>query len=234
MKKSFLAVITAIVVGFISALGLCIQALNVQKVAAFSYGNMRIVLDAGHGGVDGGVAGRATGVKESDLNLAIAMEAKRALEDMGFEITLTRRTKSGLYGTTAKGFKKRDMQRRKEIIERVDPALVVSVHQNFYPSKATRGAQVFYLQGSQGSKRLAEGMQSRLNALYAEQGVSARKIMKGEYFILQCTAAPSIIVECGFLSNESDEALLVSTSWQKRFGEQIATGVLGYFAEISA
>ncbi len=226
--------IGSLAIGFIWAVALCLQALVAQPVSAFSDGSMRVVVDAGHGGIDGGVSGRTTKVKESELNLAIAMELAQVLEDTGFEVTLTRKTSAGLYGTTAKGFKKRDMQRRKEIIEAADPALVLSVHQNFYPSKATRGAQVFYSEESEGSAALAFAVQARLNGLYAEKGVRERKESKGEYFMLECYPCPSVIVECGFLSNAEDEALLQKSAWQERLAEGIASGVLDYYSNITA
>ena len=219
--------------GFITAVTLCFQALNAQAVNAFSDG-MRIVVDAGHGGIDGGVSGRVTGVKESDLNLSVSLLLKEELTDMGFEVVLTRKTEAGLYGTTAKGFKKRDMQKRKEIIEESKPSMVISVHQNFYPSKSTRGGQVFYSAQSEGSKLLAERVQERLNALYAEEGVRERKITAGEFFMLDCYPCPSVIVECGFLSNAEDEALLSSAVWQKKLAQTIANGALSYFANLSA
>ncbi len=221
----------AIIVAFLSALALCVRALSAQAVSVFSKENMRIVIDAGHGGIDAGVSGSGTGVKESDLNLAISMELKSVLEDMGFEVTMTRKTDSGLYGTTAKGFKKRDMQKRKEIIEKADPALLVSIHQNFYPSKVTRGGQVFYSERNEGGMSLANGVQAALNDLYGELGVKARKAAKGEYFMLQCYPCPSVIVECGFLSNEKDEALLNTPSWREKLAGAIAQGIISSMDE---
>ena len=159
---------------------------------------MTVVLDAGHGGIDGGVTGKTTGIKESEINLAITLALKEELTDMGFEVILTRKTDAGLYDTTAKGFKKRDMQRRKEIIQAATPSLVISLHQNFYPSQSTRGAQVFYGGNHPKSQTLAKSLQNELNAEYAKHGVNARKIMYGEYFMLKCYGAPSVIVECGF------------------------------------
>ncbi len=216
-------------VAFITAVTLCIQALNTQAVSAFSNGNMRIVVDAGHGGIDGGVTGRTTGVKESDLNLDISMALKERLEELGFEVVLTRKTEAGLYGTATKGFKKRDMQKRKEIIQNADPALVISIHQNFYPSKATRGGQVFYSQQSEEGKRLALFMQSRLNALYKGEGVKERNAAKGEYFMLECADSPSVIVECAFLSNAADEALVKKGSFQRELAASLAAGVLDFY-----
>ncbi len=231
MKKSFLAVSVAIIFGFVWAVALCVRALNAQAVSALSQGEMRLVVDAGHGGVDAGVSGRTTGVKESDLNLAIAMELKEVLEDAGFEIVLTRKTEAGLYGTTAKGFKKRDMQKRKEIVEGAKPATIISVHQNFYPAKGVRGGQVFYAKSSPESERLALLLQASVNELYKEEGVKDRKAMEAEYFMLGCYPCPSVIVECGFLSNPEDEALLQRATWQRRLAESVAAGVLAYFSE---
>ena len=212
---------------------MCVQALATAQVAAFSDG-MRIVVDAGHGGMDGGVVGRRTKQKESDVNLWVAMALKEELTDMGFEVVLTRKTEAGLYDTTAKGFKKRDMQRRKEIIQEAKPSLILSIHQNFYPLKSARGGQVFYAATSEGSKRLALGVQERLNALYAGEGVKARKITAGEYFMLECYPCPSVIVECGFLSNERDDVLLNTAAWRKQLAQAIAGGALDYFSGAAA
>lgn len=218
---------------FIAAVGVCLRALfTAQAVSAFEEG-MRIVLDAGHGGIDGGVVGKKTGIKESDLNLAIVYKLKTELEELGFEVVLTRKTEAGLYDTAAKGFKKRDMQKRKEIIERVNPSMVLSIHQNFYPSQVTRGGQVFYDGKNERSKKLALLTQQKLNELYAQEGTKGRNATSGEFFMLSCSDCPSVIVECGFLSNERDEALLTDEGWQKKLAKTLALGVLAYFSDIS-
>ncbi|MBO5411796.1 MAG: N-acetylmuramoyl-L-alanine amidase [Clostridia bacterium] len=235
MKKTFLAGLALALASFFTAVGMCIQLLNGVVVAttAVSGGKLRVVLDAGHGGIDGGVVGRTTGIKESDLNLSITHFLKDALADMGFDVVLTRKTEAGLYDTATKGFKKRDMQRRKEVIEKARPDLVVSIHQNFYASKNVRGGQVFYGKRNEKSKALALAVQERLNGLYAEFGVKERSAKTGEYYVLECTEYPSVIVECGFLSNPDDEELLADKRWQKRLVGAIATGVIGYFDGIS-
>ena len=211
---------------------MCLQTLTkAQAVFSSADENMKIVIDAGHGGVDGGVQGIKTGVKESDLNLSIAKKLQDAFLDLGFEVVLTRPTKDGLYGVASKGFKKRDMQKRKEIVEGAKPALLLSVHQNFYPSRTPRGAQVFYNAESEQGKALAISLQEKLNALYLSQKVRARNAHSADYFMLNCTSAPSVIVECGFLSNEKDEKLLVDEGWQKRLAESIVAGALAYFSQ---
>ncbi len=231
MKKLFFVWIFGVLVMFTTAVVLCVQTLFLpQAVGAFDDGGMRIVLDVGHGGVDGGVCGIATGVKESDLNLDIAYCLKEKLEDLGFAVTLTRKTEGGLYGTPTKGFKKRDMAKRKEIIEKTAPALVLSIHQNFYPSRHVRGGQIFYNAANEKSVLLGKTLQTYLNELYQTVGVKPRESKAGEYFMLQCTSYPSVIVECGFLSNAEDEKLLCTDGWKNRLAQQIASGVMAYFS----
>ena len=235
MKKGYLAAFFAVATGFILAIVLCVQALYLpQAVFASSDRKLKIVLDAGHGGIDGGVTGRTTGAKESDINLSVTLYLGDILTDMGFAVAFTRKTEAGLYDAATKGFKNRDMQKRKEIVQREEPDLLVSIHQNFYPSKTTRGGQVFYPKGSENGKALALCVQNRFNALYAQQGVKARNATPAEYFILECTSAPSVLLECGFLSSEKDEALLTSAAFRKRLAGVIAAGITDFFAGISA
>ena len=232
MKKLYGILAAFVAAVFITAVALCAQVLSApQSVSAFSQSGMTVVVDAGHGGVDGGVVGRNTGAKESDINLAIARLLQAELEELGFQTAMTRKTETGLYGTTAKGFKKRDMQKRKEIIQEIEPALVISVHQNYFSSRAYRGGQVFYNENGAGGKEFAAAVQARLNGLYAKDGAKPRVEKSGDYFMLKCTEKPSIIVECGFLSNARDEALLIESGWQKRLAQEIAAGALAYFSQ---
>lgn len=224
----------AIAFGFVAAVGLCVRALSgTVSVAAFDEG-LKIVIDAGHGGVDGGVVGRATGVKESDLNLDISYVLKGVLEDMGFEVTMTRKTQAGLYDTTAKGFKKRDMQKRREIVQSAAPDFVLSVHQNYYPSASSRGGQVFYQKESETGKALAGILQDKINALYAQNGVKGRKMTTGDFFMLKCYHCPSVLLECGFLSNAEDEKLLCEEKWQRKFAESVAAGLVEFLSGSTA
>lgn len=230
----------AVMMGFLAAVGLCVRALNgAGAVSAFDTG-LRVVIDAGHGGIDGGVVGRKTGKKESDINLEIAYELSGVLEEMGFDVTMTRKTQAGLYDTTAKGFKRRDMEKRREIIREAKPDFVLSIHQNFYPVSVYRGGQAFYavseagVAENTGSKRLAEILQSKMNGLYAEDGVKKRNIMQGDFFILRCYDCPSVLLECGFLSNAADEALLCQNAWRKKFAQNVAAGLVEYLAEQAA
>ena len=220
MKKVYnttnLVALLLVFILFATALSVSFTALR-SAVPVFALKNkLTVVLDAGHGGIDGGVSGKKTGVKESDINLSITLELKEILSDAGFEVVLTRKTQAGLYDNAGKGFKRRDMQKRKEIIEEAKPNLVLSIHQNYYPSSSTRGAQVFYSHNHLQAKEFAKALQANLNTLYQSVGAKPRTEHTGEYFILECTPYTSAIVECGFLSNPYDETLLRKENFRRK------------------
>lgn len=215
----------AVAVGFVLAVAACIRALNAPVAASGDGAKLSVVIDAGHGGIDGGVVGVKTKQKESDVNLRISFILKEKLSDAGFLVVMTRTTEGGLYDTTAPGFKRRDMQKRKEICESANPLCVLSVHQNFYPSTASRGGQVFYNKTSDLGGRLAVNIQSQLNTLYAGEGVKARKETAGDYYMLRLVP-PSVIVECGFLSNPKDDTLLNTPAFCEKIADSIVAGLL--------
>ena len=178
--------------------------LSTYRAGAEAYYDYVVALDAGHGGIDGGVVGTTTGVRESDLNLAMAYLIKDKLENCGFKTVMTRTDENGLYGSATGGFKQRDMRRRREIINEAKADMVISVHMNKFSSPSRSGPQVFYDGGSAAGKALADSMQTMLNG-FTGNGHSA---LAGDYYMLKCTSAPSVIVECGFLSNPDDEKKL--------------------------
>lgn len=187
-----------------------------------------VVIDAGHGGIDAGVRGITSGVKESDINLSISYFLKDYFTSAGFETVLTRKSQAGLYGLPTKGFKLRDMQARRQIIEEYGADMVISVHQNFYSDRTRRGAQVFFNKDSESGKKLAVCVQDSLNGMDG----AVRKVnpLIGDYYMLQCTSSPSVIVECGFLSNAEDESLLLEESYRKEVAYAIFAGAVSYFS----
>jgi len=189
-----------------------------------------VVVDAGHGGVDGGTTGIATGVRESDLNLMIAQELRAYFEGGGLTVVMTRLDEGGLYGTATPGYKRRDMQMRARIIDESTPDLVVSIHLNKYSSSSRSGAQVFFKQSDEYGKRAAALMQGFLNTGVNTRNYSA---LKGDYYILNCSSYPSVIVEGGFLSNPDDEAKLLTESYRKSLAYYIYCGAIAFLAEQS-
>ena len=189
---------------------------------------LTVVIDAGHGGIDGGVVGKVSGVKESDVNLSLSRLLQEEFEEAGFQVVQTRPTESGLYGTATAGYKKRDMRARAEIINSHAPALVISVHQNFFSLSSRRGAQVFFRADSENSRTLACAIQTSLNSM--PECVKKSEALVGDYYVLNCNEYPAVIVECGFLSNPEDEALLLTKEYQKKIAAAIRAGALAYLA----
>lgn len=225
VKKSFILTLACIVIAA-TAMGLCAGA-AASSANAVNASLPTVVVDAGHGGIDAGVLGVATGVKESDINLSIAKQLKGYFVNAGFNCVMTRTTQGGLYGSPTSGFKMRDMRKRKQIIEDADPVMVISVHQNSCPLPSRRGGQVFYDKSSEVGLALAQSIQTELNAM--EQCVKQGTPLVGDYYMLKCTASASVIVECGFLTNAQDEALLITTEYQKAVAYAIFKGAVSYF-----
>lgn len=184
-----------------------------------------VVLDAGHGGIDGGSQG-ATGVYERDINLAVTNKVEQLLNTLDLNVIKTRSNEEGLYGVFASGFKMRDLKARKEIIEKSNANLVVSIHMNFFRDKSAKGAQVFYKPNDEISKKLARNMQD----LFVRNLNNARKsYAEGDFYILTCTDTAGILVEGGYLSNPEEEALLISDEYQDLLAYQIFCGIVQYF-----
>lgn len=188
-----------------------------------------VVIDAGHGGIDGGASG-SLGVYEREINLSISYKLKEMFESRGYKVTLTRTDENGLYDDTSPGFKLRDLKRRVEIIKNANPDLFISVHLNTYTSPMRRGAQVFYKKGNDYSKKLAENVQVELNLL--KESKRMYDALSGDYYLLNSINIPAIIVECGFLSNPEEEKLLLTSSYQKTLAKAIYNGTIRYFINL--
>ncbi len=220
----FVSLALAVAVTF----GICFFAL--ARTASESL-RLTVVIDAGHGGVDGGVAGTATGTKESDINLAVSRILTREFEDAGFLVVQTRPTEAGLYGLATKGYKRRDMEKRAEIIRGSAPSIVISVHQNFFSQPSRRGAQVFFREDVSASVMLARMIQTNLNRM--PECVKKTEALAGDYFVLNCSEAPAVIVECGFLSNTEDEKLLLDDGYREKLAKTIVAASIEFLSTAS-
>ena len=187
-----------------------------------------IVLDAGHGGIDPGSIGYKTKSPESELNLAYTLLLDTKLQNAGISTVLTRKTSNGLYGISTANYKKRDMQKRKEIIEQANPNLVISIHMNSFTNHSLRGAQVFYDGKSDISVLIAKSIQT---LFHKKVPCSKSEVSKGDYFMLKCSQAPAIIVECGFLSNAEDEANLLKEEYKELIVNCIFEGVINFISQ---
>jgi len=217
MKNFLLAVIVCVLAGGYAFIGAG-QSLRVYARAD----GFHVVIDAGHGGLDKGAESR-NGTYESDINLAIARFLKTELQARGIGVTMTRENQDWLASPLARNKKKSDMEARRKIIERVKPNLIISIHLNSFPADSSvRGLQTFYDKVGTTSKIYAEAIQDEFNKspLAVNRGAKI-----GDYYILDSTAFPAVLVECGFLSNADDERLLNTNEYQRIIAYYIATAI---------
>ncbi len=182
------------------------------------------VIDAGHGGEDGGTTGLA-GTGESQVNLAIARRLNALLRLMGYDTIMTRTEDVSLHtgGDTIRSRKQSDLRRRVEIANGQPSCLFISIHQNHFPDSRYSGPQVFH---TDGSENLARELQSALNRVLAPTSRRTAKLSTGVY-VMQHLDHPGILVECGFLSNSDEEQKLRSADHQKQLAAVIAAVVAG-------
>lgn len=183
-----------------------------------------IVIDAGHGGIDGG-ATSCTGVLESNINLEISMRLKDLLHLLGYHTVMIRTTDTSVYtsGNTIAAQKISDLKERVRIVNETENAILLSIHQNTFSESKYSGAQVFYAGNSQ-SKDLASQIQNSLIATLNPDSHRKAKASSGVYLMdhINCTG---ILVECGFLSNPEEEAKLRNAVYQQKLCCVIAGNV---------
>ena len=187
-----------------------------------------IVLDAGHGGFDSGKVG-VNGSLEKELNLQIAEKCKKYLEQSGYKVVMTREDDNGLYDASSKNKKREDMNARVNLMNTSDAILAVSIHQNSYTGAVCSGAQVFYYNGSETGKQLAGYIQDSIIVRVQPQNMRQIKA-NSDYFILKHAKVPTVIVECGFLSNAGEEQNLCDDTYQEKLAWAITMGIVQYCA----
>lgn len=184
-----------------------------------------IVIDAGHGGIDGGCTGISTGVKESDLNLKYSKKLEEICKSFGFKVVMTRTSEEGLYSPFAANKKRSEMEKREKIIKSSNADLFVSVHMNSFSNSNLSGAQVFYKEGSGEGKEFADEISSGLK----DGNVRLRGGSKsGDYYVLNCHDKPGVLIECGFLSNAEEEKLLMRDDYVEMFCKSAFQGILRF------
>ena len=187
--------------------------------------NYTVVIDPGHGGTDPGSIGYKTKIHEAELNLKLSLLLKQKLEKAGINVVMTRKDQNAMLEGSGKKWKRKDMELRKALIEKTRPNMVISLHQNSYTNHSLRGAQVFYDKTSDISKQIAESIQEQFKI---NLNKSIKATSPGDYFMLKCSAAPSVIVECGFLSNEDEEKLLQTEEYQEKIIDSIYKGIVNF------
>ncbi len=181
-----------------------------------------ILLDAGHGGTDGGARAKDSGVWEKELNLQTALVLKNLLEQDGASVIMTREMDMQ-YSEK----KRADLTARLDLARENGAEMVISIHMNEYRTRGVSGPQVFYRAGQEDSRLLAGCVQDALISVL--NPAKKRAAMAGDYFILSLDL-PSVLVECGFLSNAAEEALLLTPEYRKKVAQGIRDGIVEYYA----
>jgi len=189
-----------------------------------------VLIDAGHGGADPGKVG-INGALEKDINLSIAFLIKKYLEQQDVKVVMTRNSDEGLYREESPNKKIEDLKNRLALIDASNAVLAVSIHQNSYTSEKVNGAQVFYYETSEQGKKAAVIMQEQLRKGVDETNHREAK-KNGSYYLLKKSSVPTIIVECGFLSNAREADKLTQEEYQEKMAWNISLGILQYLNDV--
>lgn len=210
--------------------GYVIKKATVNVSASNSHFNRTVIIDAGHGGPDGGTSAD-DGTLEKDINLQIAHKLNKILMAMGVETVMIRTEDISIHDDSAETIRQKkvsDLKNRLDILNNTDNSIFVSIHQNHFSSSKYSGAQIFYSKNNPQSHKLAESI--RLPIVTFLQTDNTREIKRSgsEIYLLNNAQAPAVMVECGFLSNWSDTQNLKNEKYQQNLAFVIAIGITDY------
>lgn len=216
---------------------LCIFIFEVNKNSkdVMSYmpiTNKVILLDAGHGGIDPGATNEDKSILEKDINLQITLKLRELLESSGCLVLLTREEDTSLYeeeaGKTTRQKYNENLKNRRKMIEESGVDAFVSIHLNKFEQSKYYGAQTFYPEGQNDSKLLSQFIQDELKRVVDK--TNQRKIKPSkDIYLLKENKIPSVLIECGFLSNEKESKLLNDEKYQEKLAWAIYAGIQKYF-----
>lgn len=195
-----------------------------------------VIIDAGHGGEDGGAIG-INGVYEKDINLSIAKKLDSLFRASGFQTVMTRTEDRLLYdpNTNHEGRKKAlDMQARLNICRQYDSAIFISIHQNSFTQEKYSGLQVYYSENNASSKALAQTIQKLSAISVCPENNRKIKEAGNNIFLLNQLSLPAVLVECGFISNHKECELLSKESYQTQLAMLLYASVMDFFEQSSA
>lgn len=203
---------------------------STQSVSAPVTCNKIIVIDAGHGSPDGGAVGKS-GVEEKDLNLIISGKIGDLLIRSGAKVVYTRNNDKCIVDTNNKKLRQikiEDLELRKQIINQSNADVFISIHMNKFEDEKYYGAQVFYDGELKENKILAESIQSSLIEFADPSNTRKIKHVNGKMFLLKNNKMPSVLIECGFLSNIREEKLLCDNNYQDKIAYAVFLGIMKF------
>lgn len=218
-------------IGTVILLALALSRLNSAMEPAMNHVVTQrtgpLVLDAGHGGEDGGAVS-ITGVPESRINLSIVLSLRDVLGLYGVDPILLREEDISLHtgdANTLREKKRSDLKNRTAAIEAVEGGTLISIHQNTYPGSRYHGTHVFYAP-TDGSQALADHVQNSIKTALQPDNERAVKQIPDTVYIMNHITCPGILIECGFLTNPAEEAMLRDPDYQRKLSAVIAAAWL--------
>ncbi len=225
----FLALITIFSV-LIAGTGIVIRRAAIDAAAKKNV-FQTVIVDAGHGGPDGGTSA-ADGTLEKDINLQIAVKLNEMLKAMGFETVMIRDTDVSIHNDTANTIRQKkvsDLKNRLNIINNTDNAVFVSIHQNHFSDSKYSGTQVFYSKNNPLSDSLADSIRHSVISYLQTDNTREIKQSGTEIYLLHHAQIPAVMVECGFLSNINETENLKNEEYQQKIAFLIAVGIVDFF-----
>ena len=222
-------------VSFILAIIVIIFSLLFSKIQQASSENLIlkdlpiVIIDAGHGGEDGGAVAE-DGTVEKDLNLLISLKLNDMLSIMGYHTHLIRTTDTAIHssGNTIRERKVSDIKNRFAVMNQYENCLYISIHQNKFTDKGVHGAQTFYSPNNSESKVLADFIQKSISSQLQTGNNRVIKKSGTNIYILHNATRPTVMVECGFVSNREDLLNLKNMQYQEKMAISIAIGIINY------
>lgn len=212
-----------------AALAVALLWPSAESVTVWAPYTRRVVVDAGHGGIDGGAVGYA-GTLEKDLNLDIALKCELLMGLVGVDVVMTRREDVSIddgTGATIARRKADDIKARVAIANAGADALV-SIHMNSFTNPKYWGTQTFYSKNNAKSLDLAENLQAAARTLLAPDNARETKQAEDSIYLMKNVTVPAVIIECGFITNPEEEARLCTEEYRKAVAVAICAGTLGF------
>ena len=230
--KKRIAVILAVVLSLSVLSAAVAKGYEYIAVAGTAKERQVIILDAGHGGFDGGAVA-PDGTVEKDINLKIALTLRDFLKQSGFQVIMTRESDVSTDDVETDKIatrKKSDLKNRLGLMKDYPQAVFVSIHLNKFTTSAANGSQVFYSPQKEESKILGEYIQKSIVKLLQPENQRVNKQATSSTYLLYNADIPAVLVECGFLSNTAELKRLKDEEYQRKMAFSIFCGILEYYS----
>ena len=226
-----LRILSAVAAVAVVASGIYFSAKKVKLSYASSmsrsYASPLIIIDAGHGGFDGGAVA-SDGTSEKDINLAISLRLNSILNALGYRTLMVRTTDKAVdtKGDKIKSRKRSDIMYRYSLMKKNPDSVYLCIHQNFFTGSGSHGAQIFYSPNDDGSKILAQSVQDMISTQVQKDNKRQIKRCTDHVYLIHNAVVPAVLIECGFISNPNDLRNLKSEDYQGKISFAIACGLI--------